>query len=825
MSEVVCMLPLRKTLSGRWQIPLFCGGVVLLGGGLARRVMEHRVFTIADELRIVDRLRTENQLSRANAFLIRGLSKKGRPPEERSRLLRELAETIHQAESRLDVQSPENARSILANYRAAGRLGVEPSAEDRIRMGDAYRWMGNDEEAVDAYRQALLTPPRRAGDVKPDCVRRRIIELRSLFGGTLDGNTIDELDRILADENASSENYLWAVEQKSRWLLDHNDTDGALLVAAKAKERLAGTGASVALRFVEALCLFRSGHAEEAEVILRVLRNEWTIRDELWGKAGWLLGVIQQRDDRPQTGLAFFDEVLRSFKAGDLHDACLFGRAECLAALGRHAPALEAYAELSDRMLAVHRHEFLDRNVVRAALTARGGALLGASMVDGTPGPDQKQQGITYLRLALGLVNPDNTDAQAPYLSRIATGLTALAESMNVPNATVEDLAGLTKLYEEAGATYLKLSQVRQADLDASAEAVWLAIESYEKAGRHERVIEMLEHFVADRPSSVWHAKALHRLGRAQEAEHRYADAIQSYETVIREFEGLQDALASMVPLAECRIRQGGESARAGVDLLLDIVDDRGGKQWLTPKAREYREALILLAKYYATATEDEVERPYERAVERLEDALVLYPDDPRVPELTFLLADAYRRSAIALRQDRKSSEAASDSAAEQSASRLGAALRNFSAVITALAPYNEGEGSERSLSELEKTYLRMSYLYRGDCLFDLARYEDAIAAYEEVAWRYDNMPAAVSASMQIYHCYQRMGRPGEARAVLGRLRWLIRTIPETAFEIEPGMPKKAYWEALTDRLERLSVTGVGRARSAVPGSAVLAVA
>ncbi|MCZ6817715.1 MAG: hypothetical protein O7F76_13590, partial [Planctomycetota bacterium] len=240
----------------------------------------------------------------------------------------------------------------------------------------------------------------------------------------------------------------------------------------------------------------------------------------------------------------------------------------------------------------------------------------------------------------------------------------------------------------------------------------------------------------------------------------------------------------------------------------------RGGKQWLTPNAREYREALILLAKYYSGANSDEVEGHFERAIERLEDALLLYPEDPRVPELTFLLADAYRQSAIELRKVRKSPKQASDSVAEAANSRLDAALRHFSAVVTALAPHNEGANARRGLSGLEKAFLRMSYLYRGDCLFDLARYDDAISAYEEAAWRYDNMPAAVSASMQIYHCYQRLGRAGEGRAVLGRLRWLIRTIPETAFEAERGMPKKAYWEALIDRLERLNVTGVSRAQS-----------
>lgn len=814
MSKVVRILPLRTTISGRWQIPLLCGGVALLGGGLARTVMGHQVTTLADEVAIVERLKDENQLSRANAYLVRKLSDLERPPLERARLHRELAETIHTGESRLSVHSPTNVRSILSNYRAAGQLGGEPSAEDWVRMGDAYRWAHEDGEAVDAYRQALLTPPRRPERFSPDRIRRQIVELRISFGGTLSGDGVDELDQIIADDSASPLNYLWAVEQKSRWLLDQDDPDAALALATEAQKRLAGSGANIAVRFIEALCLFRSGQADDAELILRSLRNDWTIRDELWGKSGWLLGVIQQRDDRPQSGLAFFDEVLRSFEAGDLHDACLFGRAECLAALGRHAPALEAYAELNDRLLAARRHDYLDKGVVRAALTARGGELLGPSKNDGILPPD-RQKAIAYLRMALELVSPEDVETQIPYLSRIAAGLSVLADAMSSPDAPAEDLTRVTRLYEEAGATYSRLAQVQQGAADTSSGSAWLAIECYAKAGRRKRVIEMLEEFVAERPTSLLQSRALHRLGLAYQAEHRNADAVRSFETVIKEFEGLPDALASFVPLAECRINLGGKSEKAGVDLLLDIVDDRAGKQWLTPKATEYREALILLANYYAVARTDAVEGHFERAVERLEDALVLYPDDPRVPELTFLLADAFRQSAIALRKGRESSETATDSVAEAADTRLAAALRHFSAVVQALAPHNEGTNSTRRLSGLEKTFLRMSYLYRGDCLFDLGRYDDAIAAYEEAAWRYDNMPAAVSASMQIYHCQQRLGRTGEARAVLGRLHWLIQTIPETAFEAERGMPKKAYWEALIDRLDRLNVTGVSLAPSA----------
>jgi tetratricopeptide (TPR) repeat protein len=123
-----------------------------------------------------------------------------------------------------------------------------------------------------------------------------------------------------------------------------------------------------------------------------------------------------------------------------------------------------------------------------------------------------------------------------------------------------------------------------------------------------------------------------------------------------------------------------------------------------------------------------------------------------------------------------------------------------FDELISILAAHDES-----ALNAVEKTFLRLAYLYRGDCLFDSGRFDEARSAYEEVAWRYGNRPAAVSASMQIYHCHQRLGRLDEAAATLGRLGWLIAAIPADTFAAESGMPPKSYWEGMIRRLEQLT--------------------
>ena len=73
------------------------------------------------------------------------------------------------------------------------------------------------------------------------------------------------------------------------------------------------------------------------------------------------------------------------------------------------------------------------------------------------------------------------------------------------------------------------------------------------------------------------------------------------------------------------------------------------------------------------------------------------------------------------------------------------------------------------------------------------------------MAWRYENEPAAVSATMQVVHCYERLGQREEARAALARLQWLLNKIPATAFDTQSGMSSRAYWQAMAQRIERIN--------------------
>ncbi|MFQ5429110.1 MAG: tetratricopeptide repeat protein [Phycisphaerae bacterium] len=770
----------RAAMSGRWQIPLLAVSLCVLGGGLNRMIAAREPLTFEQRLEKVRVLREAGALTRAHAYLVYLLKDPDRPSEEKAELHRRLVGTLYQAEAAFRHHNPKNLRAIITNFYTAVRYGADPRVSDWIALANAYQWSGQTEDAIKAFRQALhMGPPR------PDRIRRQLAELLSPPGAPLPGEAVAAIEEILEDDTASSENYLWAVERKIDRLLARGETAEALALARRAKERLAGTAERLAVEYSEALCLHKSGRSDRAEILLRSLRNQWTVHDELWGRSGWLLGQIEQAEDRPQSALSFYDEVLAAFRTGDLHDACEFGRAQCLVRLERYDRALEVFERVKDVILAAGPDSRLDRDVVRASITTAGETVFQAG---------RRRLALRFSELGLALTDASDWRLRSQYAFRIAAGLAALAEEVSNGATGSAASAEARDLFARAGEMFVLQADLQQLDEDGAVLALQRAADNFDAAGRIDRVIDALRRVVKEHPAHRDRADALFRLGEAYRAVEDFAGAIAAYDEVIREYRRLPAALRAMVPLAESLLKEGGPSAQRGVRLLIDIVDDRGPDPLFEPQATEYRQALFQLAEYYSRADQAEVPDHWALAITRLEDAVALYPDDPQIPRLRFLLAEAYRRSAQVLREDKTARRDAAVTA--EASRRLELALANYRRVRDVLARQDAD-----ALSALEETYLRTSYLYIGDCLFDLGRLDQAIEAYREVAWRYENEPAAVSATTQVVHCFERLARPAEARAALARLQWLLRKIPARAFDAERGMSSKSYWEALVRRM------------------------
>ena len=287
--------------------------------------------------------------------------------------------------------------------------------------------------------------------------------------------------------------------------------------------------------------------------------------------------------------------------------------------------------------------------------------------------------------------------------------------------------------------------------------------------------------------------EALLRLGRSYQSLNDYVNAIEAYEANLLEYPRTPPAIGSVVPLAQCYLARGEEYFEQAEQVLLSLVNQTGEEQApITPAAHEYRQALFLLGEMYVGHDD------YEKAIRVLEEAVARYPDDVGAGTAKFLLANSYRLSSLALRAegDREEAAAFRQRLVSEVVRRLTRAHDLFSELAAEL-----GRGGSDNAEGIRPEYVRLALFYQADCLFDLGRFGQALPLYEEAAWKYHDTPAALSASVQILNCYQRMGRTDEARTALQRARQLVGRIPQERFTLlDSGMSKK-QWEDYLGRV------------------------
>ena len=247
-------------------------------------------------------------------------------------------------------------------------------------------------------------------------------------------------------------------------------------------------------------------------------------------------------------------------------------------------------------------------------------------------------------------------------------------------------------------------------------------------------------------------------------------------------------ALRGRVHLARCFLQMGPEFYDQSDQLLRGMVDDTSNQQQLTPEAVVFRDAIFLLGKLHY------FQGDFDSCVARLEEALKRYPNERECPEARFLIAQSYRK--LARLYGEQISRTTDRTLKSQIVLNWRSTLRRGAEL------YLDAIGSLEELSrpsDLERTYLKLAYIYYADCLYDLEDYETAVEAYERVADRYERDQIALAAYVQIINSYQRQGRWEKTRAVLARMRWLIKQLPDDAFEGTDMLFTRKDWNAWVD--------------------------
>ncbi len=787
MSVTDSLAQFRESMATRWQVPLLGVAVVFLILAFLKVQPPGPVPSFQQQLDQIAALQQGGFLVDASEMIQRLLDAEGVPKERRGVLLRALAETIYLAERGRSRHDPENVKRLIRNHREALALGMPPTAAVHEQMGHAFRWIERREQALNAYREALAAGSEREGRL-----RREIIELLRETGDASDEAVSTQLSAMLGDEQLDPNDLLWAVQQQVDLYAGDGKQDQIGPLLDRVSPRLARAGLDRDVEYLQARMHYVAGQADQAERILLSLRNRLEPHEDLSAKVTWMLGRVHLDDGRPQEAMACFEEVIQQHPQGEYALASRLGVAECLAALGHIDESASVFEEVAGLAARHKPGDVVDRDAVRASLTSHYAVLRNEGRLEAA---------VRFLRLAAALVTPDDEKTQANYLRRLADLYVSLGETRlervgaasrpsTVPATGGGDSDGAREAFRLAAENYLRLSRVVMTDVDRSGNAAWLAAVQFDRANMPERMIAVLEDFLAGYPASTKLPDALYRLGQAFQSLGEYRKAIAAYAQNQERFPRTPAAMRSMVPMAQCYMALGVSSYPQVEKVLLAVVEQPTQKGRYDPQALEYREALFALGDLY-----DRWNKP-GRAVSRLEEFLDRYPRDVRVPRAQFVLADAYRKSGLSASTqpggaDQRQAEVS------KVPDRLRRAEELFAEVIHTLGSRPEG-----TLTPTEELYLKYGYLYRADCAFDLGQYERARSLYEEACRRFRRDPVSLPAYVQILNCYQRLGNDAEARATVRRVKWLLKSIPEQRFAGALGGQDRAYWQSFFDWVE-----------------------
>ena len=797
MSDRAELARVRQRLAGKWQIPLAVVSAALLVGAVLQ--IEPPEARIPIDV-LVERIDAQFEgqmytLALADCqTVLEILDDRGGPEVEAARgrvhLLRAraLAKRTEDSLALTGADSGAGAgQDVLDAYQLARAGEQELTWQDVRNLGLANEWLGLWDAAVTEYESAAdQAPPDQALPL-----RKRIIELME-YPLKAEPAAIDPLlDSFIAQARTLDGQIVmleWGVGKKTDRLCSAGQFDEALALIEGLRPVFEPTLQREGFEYAIAWVLFQQGRYDEADAALRALRNRLTVRDELDAKSGWLLGRVVLNDggpQRPDEALSFFNDVVSAHATGVYVAASRLGMAEALASLERFDESLAEYKQVIESLGSYAASPLVNPDVIRSSMTVAAEELRRRGDFEGA---------LAFMAPATTLVDPANTELLSTYLQRLGDWQAALARDLRdqagqLPEDTEhdqarEELYGRARdLLLAAAETFIELARVNTLRESRSAEATWRAADLLDEAGSRERTVGVLREFVRERPTNDLVPRALLRLGQSLQAMGRFEEAIEAYQENHTRFPRTPDAGSCLVPLARCFIALGEDYYDQAEKTLRLILED---SPVFTPEAPEFIDALFMLADLLSR------QEQYEKAIPLLQEAMLRYPDDQRAARAEFLLADAYRQSGLALREDLSKAELIGEKRRLEAeyVRRLQKAAELFGQLVQRFE-----EDDEPQLNELDSWFLRYGRIYEADCLFELGRYREALKRYERAAWVYRDTPSALAVYAQMVACHAYLGQTAEARAALRRARHLLKVIDEKEFDPTAPMGSRADWE------------------------------
>ncbi len=812
-------------LKGRWQIPLALVAAITGGYALLQLKPEPPQLDLPAIESEIARLENEGRYNDAiNAAANVLVVHPELPLADQSRLHRRLAQLLEGMECAREEPLAANAQLLLTHEEAARQSGAPITIADRLRVAQAREWLGQSYDAVDEYRQALETEAApqqqrtarlalvRLLDERPDATAERDAHLRA----------------ILEDDSTPTDVMWWALQRALGPALDGGDAVEARRLMERYGGALGTSDVKGYLEYLNALILVHEGRYDEATPVVRWI-DEWLDRQSVplraMDEAGflpamnrWLLGRIHLKQMQPQDALAALGGAMAMQPAGDLRAAILAERGAALALLERHEPALEALQAAIDEL-----HAAAPDGQGRAAHRLRDDLV---GLYESAKVRGYGEAALGYLKLAASLATPEDVAAWVDLHARLGQAYADAADAAEAgahadaaghgaqhghaakgdqghaaadthaggDSHAAGDSAGHAAHGDHPAAgdaashvAALRAAAGREFELAADkavledtryADLLWIAADLFDRGGALPDAERVLERFVNSRSSDPRLPAALLKLGQVCDAAGRIEDALRWYGLVISQFPRLQEAAQAKLRSADGLAALGAEREAEAEELLRSLLEADD----IAPSAVAFRDGLLRLCELLHD------QQRFAEAIGRIEQFLTLYPQDPERERVSFLLADAYRRSAAALLAQAAGGGPDAARYAAEAATRFRHAAGLFAALVNAWTA-DDPES---------QTYRRLALFHEADCLFavnDPAALGEALAIYRQAATRYERDPAALAAQVQIANIFLRQGKTLEAARAVERARWLLRNIPDATFAAQTDGADRAGWE------------------------------
>jgi tetratricopeptide (TPR) repeat protein len=366
-------------------------------------------------------------------------------------------------------------------------------------------------------------------------------------------------------------------------------------------------------------------------------------------------------------------------------------------------------------------------------------------------------------------------------------GTLLISQASTTDDASDGDLAAGLQHLRAAGVAFEQLAEIRFATKHYT-EDLWHGAENYYQGHSFSSAIRLLTMYLDNEPE-LRNAQALLRLGQAHLALGQFPQSITAFEECIEFHPQDSSTFQARIDCAKAYWYQG--TTTRAEQLLRDNISGSS----LKPASTEWKDSLFELGMLLHEQGQ------YEAAIDKLEEAVTRYPQDPQRLMAQYLIGESYRRSAQGLldRSSQSKTSSEHDKNRQLATERLTTALDQFEEVQRTITLKTHDIHSDPLLGAM----LRNCYMLEGAVLFDLERYKEAIEAYSNVSSLYPDEPFVLETFLQIANCWRRLNKNENARGAVQQAQIALERLPGDSDFASTTALNREEWRLLLADMSR----------------------